>query len=491
MAVLGCFAASLAFLLITHWPYLDLPYHWDELGYFIPAAHDLLNSGALVPRSTLPNVHPPLVMLYLAGVWKLFGFSIPVTRVAMLAIGAATLTAAFVLARRLSGTRAALMAVGLLAVSPPFVAQSMLAHLDLPATLGVLMTLYFFVERRWRACGLAATALVLTKETGIIVPALLLVLGRAERGRLLPLGWPFVALGAWLVLLHAQTGHWLGSAEFERYNVTQALSPGRAVLVLVRRLYQLGAANFHWVGTIVLLFAWRRGGIRGPNWRAAGAIIAGYVFLHSVLGGAILLRYLLPAVALLYIATGAALERFRPGERAAAYGLLLGGLAVSNWWNPPYPFGYEDNLAVVDFVRLQEQAARWLSENARSQTITTAWPLTDALSNPLLGYVQRPLQVQALENFQPASWEHLDADSLKVVALYARSWDPPRGWQRWPPAQRLLQRYFSYEPPLTRGELLTRYELRTAARWERRGQWIEIFVTSAAPVRWVQIDSPP
>src|SRR5881296_2204839 len=118
----ACFAIGFLFLLATHRSFLDLPYHWDELGYFIPAAHDLLVSGALVPHSTLPNVHPPLLMAYLAAVWKLFGFAIPVTRVAMLAIGAATLTAAFVLASRLAGPRAAWTAVALMAVSPPFVA---------------------------------------------------------------------------------------------------------------------------------------------------------------------------------------------------------------------------------------------------------------------------------------------------------------------------------------------------------------------------------
>src|SRR6059036_274602 len=95
----ACFAIGFLFLLATHRSFLDLPYHWDELGYYIPAAHDLLVSGALVPRSTLPNVHPPLVMACLAGAWKLFGFSIPVTRVAMLVLGAATLAAAFLLAR--------------------------------------------------------------------------------------------------------------------------------------------------------------------------------------------------------------------------------------------------------------------------------------------------------------------------------------------------------------------------------------------------------
>ncbi|MBI3694592.1 MAG: hypothetical protein HY238_07095, partial [Acidobacteria bacterium] len=156
--------------------------------------------------------------------------------------------------------------------------------------------------------------------------------------------------------------------------------------------------------------------------------------------------------------------------------VLLAGLAASNWWNPPYPFGYEDNLAVVDFIRLQQQAAAWLLRNVPNHTVTTAWPLTDALSNPLSGYVARPLRVTEVENFQPAAWNAVDAGKLQVVALYSRSWEPARGWQRWPPVARLLERYFGYTPQIPREELMARFHLRSVARWERRGQWMEIFV---------------
>ena len=31
------FVAAYAVLLLLHWTLLDLPYYWDEAGYFIPA----------------------------------------------------------------------------------------------------------------------------------------------------------------------------------------------------------------------------------------------------------------------------------------------------------------------------------------------------------------------------------------------------------------------------------------------------------------------
>ena len=64
----------------------------------MPAALDILRDGAWVPHSTVPNVHPPGVMAYLAVVWRLFGYSIPATRVAMLALASVGVLFTFLLA---------------------------------------------------------------------------------------------------------------------------------------------------------------------------------------------------------------------------------------------------------------------------------------------------------------------------------------------------------------------------------------------------------
>ena len=52
--------------LLLHLPLVSRPYFWDEAGQFIPASLDLFYAGELVPHSTIPNVHPPGIMLWLA-----------------------------------------------------------------------------------------------------------------------------------------------------------------------------------------------------------------------------------------------------------------------------------------------------------------------------------------------------------------------------------------------------------------------------------------
>src|SRR5579871_4204952 len=88
-------------LLATHATLLRLPYFWDEAGYYIPAARDLL-AGSLIPHSTPSNAHPPLVMAWVALAWKVLGQSLLVTRVAMLALAAFSLTGFFRFARAVS-----------------------------------------------------------------------------------------------------------------------------------------------------------------------------------------------------------------------------------------------------------------------------------------------------------------------------------------------------------------------------------------------------
>ncbi|HTE89932.1 MAG TPA: hypothetical protein VK639_13300, partial [Terriglobales bacterium] len=107
-------------LFLLHAPLLSLPYFWDEAGYYVPAARDLLLTGSLIPLSAPSNAHPPLVMAFLASCWKLAGFDPIVTRTAMLAIAAFCLSGLFRLAERISNIQVALAATLCTALYPVF-----------------------------------------------------------------------------------------------------------------------------------------------------------------------------------------------------------------------------------------------------------------------------------------------------------------------------------------------------------------------------------
>ena len=161
------FYIAFAFLLVLiHSRVLDLPYFWDEMGQFVPAALDIRTSQAWIPRTTVPNVHPPGVMAYLAAVWGVTGYSVTVTRTAMLLLAAVGVLAVFALAvellKNLKGLPA-FTAVFLLMASPLFYAQSMMAQLDMPAMVFTVIALLFFVRRQYAIAALECTVLVLVK----------------------------------------------------------------------------------------------------------------------------------------------------------------------------------------------------------------------------------------------------------------------------------------------------------------------------------------
>ena len=478
LAFFGLFTVPLIFL---HAHLLTLPYFWDELGQFVPTALDLLRHGWWVAHSTLPNVHPPGVEVYLVLWYRLFGYSIAVTRLAMLLVAGAGLLFTFLLAIELSrGTKGApaFLPPLLLLASPLFYMQSMMAQLDMPAMVLTILALLLFVSDRLMYCAAACVALVLVKETGLVVPAIfgavLLTQGHWRKSLLfLPSA---LALGAWLLLLHAKTGYWLGNPDFAHYNVGYALQPVRVLFSLARRIYYLFFAEFRWIGTLILVLTARKcKSFRSPVWRVTILASAATLVLVSVLGGAELERYLLPVLPVFYIAVAVAATQLPNRIAIPAVLALLIGLAVNLFWNPPYPFPYENNYAMVDFVRLQQAAAAYTESMVTTPAVATAWPFSEALRDPDYGYVRRGLKVIETNDFHLSSLEKLPDRSYGILITYTRTWMPNNGVIAFAPVKAFLQRYYDWEPAADLADCEA-LGLEQAAQWSRRGQKITVYV---------------
>jgi len=476
------FVSFALIVFLTHAPYLNLPYFWDELGQFVPAALDIYHDGAWVPHSAVPNAHPPGVMAYLALVWWLFGYSIVATRSAMLVLAALTALATFLLAIHLCrGLRGApaLAPLLLLFLDPLFYMQAMMAQLDMPAMLFTVLALLLFFEDRHQLAALACTALVLSKETGALLPlilAVVLLFDRAKAKYAIYYFAPFVVLVAWFLVLWRATGHLFGDAGFTHYNLGYALHPVRATLCLMRRFYYLFIADFRWAGAVAILLAWRRTRIfTNRAWKITWLFFGAHVIMVSVLGGAELERYLLPALPLLYVAMAAAWSELRPLFRHAGLALVAAGLVLGLVFNPPYPFPFENNLAMVDFVELHQDAAEFVQKSYSNRPIYTAWPLTAALRNPAFGYVDRPLTAAETSDFRYSTLAGLDPKAVDVLVLYSRTWES--GWSilRYPLIEKFLRHFYEYEPQMSAPQVEERFGLNQVRRWTQRGQWIEIY----------------
>lgn len=466
-APVGVFAALVA----LHGPLLWLPYFWDEAGYYVFAALDCFRHGWVIPRSTLANGHPPLLSLYLAAAWAVGGFHPLATRLGMLGWAAALVCGVYRLAATRLSRFAAILAAGMVALTPLVFAQSTLAQLDLPVAALVVWALV--AGDGWGGAALLSAA-CLMKETAVIVPLTLLGWEAVRHRRFNP-RWlaPVAVLGGWFLFYHHHTGYWFGNPQYFAYNLAStALSAPRILLALLRRSWQLAIYDGTGLLTLLALVAWwRTGRERSRVPRQWWAIIAAYLVFHAAVGGAVLARYLLPALALFYIALAEWLVRLpKPGLWAAGCAAWL----VAGWfWNPPYPFPYEDNLAYAQFVRLHQAAARELAAIPLPGPIYTAWPATDELTRPELGYVTRPLAVHALPDFSPATLAGL-SDPPRLLYLYSREYQPAHDWARWPVWRRWAERYFAYTPPAPPSAWLSRSGLRAEFRLAAGGQWVEV-----------------
>jgi hypothetical protein len=475
------FAGFAALAIGMHLPLLRLPFFWDELGQFIPTALDLLRTGAWIAHSTIPNVHPPGVEAYLVLWYKLFGFSIPLTRIAMLLLASLGLLLSFLLAIELSrgteGAPAFLPPIFLL-VSPLFYTQSMMAQLDMPAMVFTLLALLLFIKNRYVEAAAASIVLVLVKETGIVAPLIffLVLLSRRQWARAAYFIAPAAALGAWLLVLHHGTGYWLGDPGFAHYNVAYSLNPVRMALSLARRIYYLFFAEFRWIGTLVLLAAHHRAIVfRNPAWRIAIAVAASNVLLVSIFGGAELERYLLPVLPIFYIAVSVALTYLPRWSRLAVPPALAIALLANLFWDPPYPFPYENNYSMVAFVKLQAAAAQFAEENLRRRTIATAWPYTAALERPDYGFVQHKLHVIETHDFHESSIRALPPENFDALIVYTRTWAPRGGVISIPIVRRFLTRFYDWQPDIS-SEQCAQLGLEPVASWQLRGQSLTIYI---------------
>jgi len=405
---------------LSHATLLQLPYFWDEGGYYIPAALDFYTHGWLVPHYT--NAHPPLPNLLLGTLWHLVGFRILATRLFLCAFAAAALLAIFRLVNRLLDAPSALCVTTLTAFYPIWFAQSSLAHADIYAAAFTLwaLALYLPAEKaeagpQWQGAALFTLA-VLSKETAIVWPAtlaairlaLLLKDGPLHRARhlrwLATLSFPVLPLIAWFVYHHHVTGFTFGNPEYLRYNATANLTVGHLWQAVRYRFLHLFWQRNIWLPILLALaclFLPRLKNDRSLDPQTlrtiALLVLANWLFF-SVLGGALLTRYLLPVYPLLLLVCFD-IWHTRSLWWPIFWIVTAAAFVSALWINPPTSFAPEDNLTYRDMIVVHQEAIAYVAQHYPHATVLTAWPVAADLFRPELGYVTQPIKGFSIEDF--------------------------------------------------------------------------------------------
>jgi hypothetical protein len=506
------FALLFAGLMLLHAPLLRLPYFWDEAGYYIPAARDLFLTGSVIPYSTPSNAHPPLVLAYLALAWRVFGYSTLVTRTAMLGLSAFALLGLFRLSSVAANLPVAWTTTALVAIYPVYFTQSSMAQVDLTAAGLTFWALAAYIEDRPRELIVWLSLAALAKETGILaalalfgweLAAYFVRLGlRKTNGRdrrwqeLLPpvarrmpivyLLLPVIPLASWFAYHYLKTGFVLGNPEFFRYNVAATLNPLRIPLALGMRLWQV----FGYFGLYLLTLAGLLAMLRPPQMQnglararipfsmqaAFLAVLFAYLGFMSVVGGAVLARYMLPVTPLVILALVSTLWRRVRNWKSIAAAVAI-AFAAGLFSNPPYGFSLEDNLAYRDYIVMHAEASRFLALGYPGARILTAWPASDELTRPWLGYVGRGFRVVRVEDFSLPQIELAAKarDRFDAAMVFSTKYQPAHplfeNWEEW---QRIKEKFFGYHRDLVPEDIAEHLGEKVVYHEERNGQWIAV-----------------
>jgi hypothetical protein len=448
-----------------------------------------------------------------------------VTRTAMLVIAAFSLLGLFRLVERVTNTQVAVASTLGTALYPVFFAQSSLAQVDLAAAGLIFWALAAYVEGETIATVFWFALAALAKETAILVPMALAaweILGLlARKGslrklwlenedresrassarRIVSLLFPAMPLALWYGYHYARTGYVFGNPEFFRYNVAATFSFTRFIFALVMRLWQITGYLHLWVLTLAMLVAMclpprrdpagERPRISLPVQMVFYVVMLAYAVAMALIGGAVLARYMLPAVPLVVIVSVSTLWR-RLRYWLTAVACVAIAFVVAWFWNPPYGFSPEDNLAYRNYIVLHEDAEHFLEASYPMARVLTAWPASDEISRPWLGYITRPMRVVRIENFSLD--EVLSAAShsnYQVALVFSTKYEPgPALWDRWRTWTELKTRFFGFHrdlPPAAVAQILGGHIVFSE---ERPGQWVAVIEmermeeASGFPLSW-------
>jgi len=385
-----------------------------------------------------------------------------------------------------------------------------------------------------RSAALRFALAALAKETAIVVPltlgavSLVEAIGagksnrRAKLRESLGMASSLLPLMAWYGWHKYKTGFLFGNPEFLRYNAQANLDPVRLLAALGHRILHLTAHMNLFVPVLLALAALflvprshvfaispRRLGAPGPSllgaWESTShpvtdldpppapngvklrgidraalnrifLLLAANAVFFSVLGGALLTRYLLPMYPLvLLLAITALYRRLRHWQLLAAFSAaaFVAGLFI----NPPYGFAPEDNLAYAHLIRLQQAGIAELNARCPGATVLSAWPLTDAMTRTELGYLKEPYEVYPLEDFSAAQIARAadEPGRYSAALVFSTKYDPQSPlFTLGAKSKALDEKYFGLHRDLPPEEIARQLGGKLLWMMTDQGQWIAL-----------------
>ena len=134
-------------------------------------------------------------------------------------------------------------------------------------------------------------------------------------------------------------------------------------------------------------------------------------------------------------------------------------------------------MAYADVIRLHQQAIGRIVRQYPHATVLTAWPGSDELSKPELGYVRSPIPVVKIENFSlPEIQKAAQSPEPFTVAFpFSTKYDPPNlPFSLGPKSEELDARFFGFHHDLTPERIARLLDGQLIWEGDRNGQWAAV-----------------
>lgn len=414
---------------------LATPYWWDAAAVYVPgsrwvAEHDFLAVPGVFP-SLLGRGHTTLYYVITALAFRAAGSSDPVIgHAVVLAFSVLGVTYTYALGAWLFGRPAGVVGAVLLVVSPLWLTISSQALPEIPLAALSIASVYEFARGRHGAAAAWGVLVVLTKETGLACP--LAIVGalslwafrehgssgpHALRRLIRPAALaalPIAVLAAFFVWQRIAEGWWVLPFHAELFSedrsyLTQGAFTLESMVAADGRGVALGAA------IVLALHRWRSreapppadagrgaGPLVPPRWVVLAALallfLAYQVFFTKMW---FLERYALAAHPAVTILLAGALV---PGDlRAAPRWITMAGLGAATVTcalaiaGRAAGEGYDSGETTFRYVHaIEAHLAVYRALEARDEParVLTAWPMTEELRDPGLGWVGRAYEVR-------------------------------------------------------------------------------------------------
>jgi hypothetical protein len=207
-----------------------------------------------------------------------------------------------------------------------------------------------------------------------------------------------------------------------------------------------------------------------------GVVIAAHVVALSVLGGAVLARYMLPVLPLVILICVSTLRR-RLSYWIWVVIAVCAAFVFALLTPPPYRVAPEDTLLYRDYVILHLQAETEIARRHPQAKVLTAWPASDEMTRPFLGYVKQPMEVIRVENFSETEMQRASGATgeFDVVLLFSTKWQPPHPLLRALPfGEALQERFFDYHEDVSPERAAALLGGRIIQHENRNNEWVAV-----------------